>query len=56
MATSILDKSFKYVHSSQTNLHVTFARVRREMKKKAEAEARERGQKLVSIRPIREVK
>jgi hypothetical protein len=38
---NILDKSFRYVPAAATDLKATFARIRREMKAKAEAEKRQ---------------
>lgn len=36
---SVLDRSFRYVPSVETDLRKTFARVRREQKERAEAQA-----------------
>jgi hypothetical protein len=36
---SILDKDFKYVHSSKTNLQKTFDRIRKEQKETAKVHA-----------------
>jgi hypothetical protein len=49
---SILDRSFRYTPSSQTDLRKTFARVRREQAKADEAAQREVCEK---VKPMRKV-
>ena len=44
---SLLDPSFKYVHSSSTNVKETFERVRREQQQTAA----ETAQKVAAIKP-----
>lgn len=46
---SILDRSFRYTTSAQTDLRKTFARVRREQRVQAQAEAEAK----LKVSPIR---
>jgi hypothetical protein len=51
---SILDRSFRYVPSTQTDLRKTFARVRRELRKaKEDRDAAGAGLKVVLIRQLK---
>ncbi len=42
MRKSILDPTFRYTTSAETDLRKTFARVRREMRKQAQSQERSR--------------
>ncbi len=46
---SILDPTFRYVSSASTNLHKTFARVRREQKKLEAAATYDRSPHVVAF-------
>lgn len=52
---SILDPSFRYTSSVETNLRKTFARVRREQKTAAQQEAIERAAAKARAFPLRKV-
>lgn len=47
---SILDPTFKYTPSAETDLAKTFARIRREQQRKAKAEAAAAAAKVTPIR------
>lgn len=49
---SILDKSFQYRNSSETDLAKTFARVRRQMAEDAKREAAAQAEVAVKVKPI----
>lgn len=51
---SILDRSFRYTKSVDTDLRKTFARIRREQRLQAQAEGRD-GAKIVRIREHKQV-
>jgi hypothetical protein len=54
MRTRILDRSFKYVPASQTNIRKTFARIRRELSQKnadADGIRAEQQAKVAKLRP-----
>ena len=47
---SILDPSFRYTNSAQTDVRKTFARARRELREKSKAQPRTQGsEKVVAI-------
>jgi len=50
---SLLDPTFRYVPSSETDLRKTFARVRREMRRERAPEARGRERSPESLPPPR---
>jgi len=52
---SILDPTFRYISSASTNLHKTFARVRREQKKSEAAVTCERSPHVVAFPRERQV-
>ena len=49
---SILDPTFRYVPSAETDLRKTFARVRREQRQATEAEQRDRDEQTRKVKPI----
>ena len=50
---SILDPSFRYTSSANTDLRKTFARIRRESRRQAQtANAREEGEAVKKVTPI----
>jgi septal ring factor EnvC (AmiA/AmiB activator) len=49
---SILDKSFRYTSSAGTDLKKTFARIRRERARHAEAEAAREAETVRKVAPI----
>lgn len=49
---SILDPSFRYTASFDTDLQKTFARIRRDHRKEAEAAVRATGEALVKVSTI----
>ena len=50
---SILDRSFRYTSSAQTDVRKTFARVRREQQLEQLARAREQADAISKISPLR---
>ena len=50
---SILDKSFKYVNSGQTDIAATFKRIRREQKEQAEREQAIQQEVAVKVRRMK---
>lgn len=50
---SILDPTFKYTKSVETDLRKTFARVRREQRAKAEADAALAAEQATKVQPLR---
>ena len=53
MTKSILDRSFRYVPSSQTDLKKTFARVRRELDRRDQAQASADAEAKLKVAPMR---
>ena len=51
---SILDQSFRYTSSVETDLRKTFARIRREQRALQQPVARVDGQALANVRPLRQ--
>ena len=51
---SILDRSFRYTSSTDTDLRKTFARIRREQRPQARVQVKD--EKLRKVVPIRECK
>ena len=51
---SILDRSFRYTNSVETDLRKTFARIRREQRVREQAVAVAEAESLNKIRPIRQ--
>jgi hypothetical protein len=50
---SILDRSFRYTSSAQTDVRKTFARVRREQQLEQLARAREAADAMSNVSPLR---
>jgi hypothetical protein len=50
---SILDRSFRYTSSAQTDVRKTFARIRRELQTRAQAQARADAEAKLKVSPIR---
>lgn len=50
---SILDRSFRYTSSAQTDVRKTFARVRREQQMQQQAQAQADAEAMPKIAPIR---
>lgn len=48
---SILDPSFNYTNSANTDLRKTFARIRREQRKQQQREQEERSKVVVALPP-----
>ena len=53
---SILDPSFRYKKSVETDLRKTFARIRRELRKQQQAHGGVSGETLRNVHPIRQKK
>lgn len=51
---SILDRSFRYTNSVETDLRKTFARIRREQRVREQAVAAAEAESLNKIRPFRQ--
>ena len=51
---SILDRSFRYTNSVETDIRKTFARVRREQRAREQAVAAAEAESLNKIRPFRQ--
>jgi hypothetical protein len=51
---SILDRSFRYTNSVETDLRKTFARIRREQRTREQAAAAAQADSLNKIRPFRQ--
>ena len=51
---SILDRSFRYTSSVETDLRKTFARVRREQRAQQQVRAQADAEALAKIRPLRQ--
>jgi hypothetical protein len=51
---SILDRSFRYTNSVETDLRKTFARIRREQRTREQAAAAAEAVSLNKIRPFRQ--
>ncbi len=51
---SILDRSFRYTNSVETDLRKTFARIRREQRTREQAVAAAEADSLNKIRPFRQ--
>jgi hypothetical protein len=51
---SILDRSFRYTNSVETDLRKTFARIRREQRAREQAVAAAEADSLNKIRPFRQ--
>jgi len=49
---SILDPAFRYTSSANTDIRKTFARVRREMRRQQQGNAREDADNSVKVTPI----
>ena len=50
---SILDRSFRYTSSAQTDVRKTFARVRREQQLEQRARARDAADAMANVSPLR---
>jgi len=50
---SILDRSFRYTSSAQTDVRKTFARIRRELQTREQAQARADAEAKLKVSPIR---
>jgi hypothetical protein len=50
---SILDRSFRYTSSAQTDVRKTFARIRRELRSCEQAQARADAEAKLKVSPIR---
>ena len=51
---SILDRSFRYTSSVETDLRKTFARIRREQRAQQTSSTRIDGETLANVRPLRQ--
>ena len=51
---SILDRSFRYTSSVETDLRKTFARIRREQRAQQQSRAQADAEALAKIRPLRQ--
>jgi len=51
---SILDQSFRYTSSVETDLRKTFARIRREQRAQQQSRAQADAEALAKIRPLRQ--
>ena len=51
---SILDRSFRYTSSVETDLRKTFARIRREQRAQQQIRAQADAEALAKIRPLRQ--
>ena len=49
---SILDPTFEYTDAAHTNIAKTFAKIRREQRKQAEAAAAAEAEQAVKVQPI----
>jgi len=49
---SILDPTFRYTSSANTDIRKTFARVRREMRRQTQVNARQDSDNAVKVTPI----
>ena len=49
---SILDPTFRYTSSANTDIRKTFARVRREMRRSAQPSTRQESDSAVKVTPI----
>jgi len=49
---SILDPSFRYTSSANTDIRKTFARVRREMRRQSQTTSRQDSETAVKVTPI----
>jgi len=49
---SILDPTFRYTSSANTDLHKTFARIRRESRRQAQSSTREEPDATKNVTPI----
>lgn len=49
----ILDSRFKYVPAAKTNIAKTFERIRKELKAKAEQEARNAAEAASKVKPMK---
>ncbi len=50
--TGLMDPKFKYVPAAETNVAKTFARIRKQLKEKAEREAQEAAAKKSTVRVL----